>query len=63
MHEITLIFDVFHHALYYLLLVLKLQFFELMQCLPACRRILLPLLQAENGRLRNAVANCVPASS
>ena len=30
--------------------------------LPAYRRLLFPLLQAEKGRLRNAVANCVPAS-
>ena len=30
--------------------------------LPACRRLLLPLLHAEKGRLRNAVANHVPAS-
>ena len=30
--------------------------------LPACRRLLFPLLQAEKGRLRNAVANRVPAS-
>ena len=30
--------------------------------LPACRRLLLPLLHAEKGRLRNAVANRVPAS-
>ena len=30
--------------------------------LPACRRLLFPLLHAEKGRLRNAVANCVPAS-
>ena len=35
MHEITLIFDVIQRALYYLLLVLKLQLFELMQSLPA----------------------------
>ena len=31
-------------------------------CLPACRRLLFPLLQAEKGRLRNAVANRVTAS-
>ena len=30
-------------------------------CLPACRRLLFPLLHAEKGRLRNAVANRVPA--
>ena len=30
--------------------------------LPACKRLLFPLLHAEKGRLRNAVANCVPAS-
>ena len=30
--------------------------------LPACRRLLFPLLHAEKGRLRNAVANRVPAS-
>ena len=30
--------------------------------LPACRRLLLPLLHAEKERLRNAVANRVPAS-
>ena len=29
--------------------------------LPACRRLLFPLLHAEKGRLRNAVANRVPA--
>ena len=29
---------------------------------PACRRLLYPLLHAEKGRLRNAVANRVPAS-
>ena len=33
MHEITLIFDVFQRA-YYLLLVLQLQFFKLIQYLP-----------------------------
>ena len=34
------------------------------QCsiLPACRRLLFPLLHAEKGRLRNAVANRVLAS-
>ena len=30
--------------------------------LPACRRLLFPLLHEEKGRLRNAVANRVPAS-
>ena len=30
--------------------------------LPACRRLLFPLLHAEKERLRNAVANRVPAS-
>ena len=30
--------------------------------LPACRRLLFPLLHAEKGRIRNAVANRVPAS-
>ena len=30
--------------------------------LPACRRLLFPLLHAGKGRLRNAVANRVPAS-
>ena len=30
--------------------------------LPARRRLLFPLLHAEKGRLRNAVANRVPAS-
>ena len=30
--------------------------------LPVCRRFLFPLLHAEKGRLRNAVANRVPAS-
>ena len=30
--------------------------------LPACRRLLFPLLHAEKGRLRNAVVNRVPAS-
>ena len=30
--------------------------------LPACRRLLFPWLHAEKGRLRNAVANRVPAS-
>ena len=30
--------------------------------LPACRRLLFPLLHSEKGRLRNAVANRVPAS-
>ena len=30
--------------------------------LPACRRLLFPLLHAEKGRLCNAVANHVPAS-
>ena len=30
--------------------------------LPACRRLLFRLLHAEKGRLRNAVANRVPAS-
>ena len=30
--------------------------------LPACRRLLFPLLRAEKGRLRKAVANRVPAS-
>ena len=30
--------------------------------LPACRRLLFPLLHAEKGRLRNAVANRVPAT-
>ena len=30
--------------------------------LPACRRLLFPLLHAEKGRLRNAVPNRVPAS-
>ena len=30
--------------------------------LPACRRLLFPLLHAEKGRLRNAVADRVPAS-
>ena len=29
---------------------------------PACRRLLFPFLHAEKGRLRNAVANRVPAS-
>ena len=29
---------------------------------PACKRLLFPLLHAEKGRLRNAVANRVPAS-
>ena len=33
-----------------------------MRILPACRRLLFPLLHAEKGRLRNAVANRVPAS-
>ena len=32
------------------------------ECLPARRRLLFPLLHAEKGRLRNAVANRVPAS-
>ena len=31
--------------------------------LPACKRLLFPLLHVEKGRLRNAVANRVPASS
>ena len=35
---------------------------NLLRGLPACRRLLFPLLQAEKGRLRNAVANRVPAS-
>ena len=30
--------------------------------LPACRGLLFPLLHAEKGRLRNAVANRVPVS-
>ena len=30
--------------------------------LPACRRLQIPLLHAEKGRLPNAVANRVPAS-
>ena len=30
--------------------------------MPACRRLLFPLLYEEKGRLRNAVANRVPAS-
>ena len=30
--------------------------------LPACRRLLFPLLHAKKGRLRNAVANRVPES-
>ena len=30
--------------------------------LPACRRLLFPLLHVEKRRLRNAVANRVPAS-
>ena len=30
--------------------------------LPACRRLVFPLLHAEKERLRNAVANRVPAS-
>ena len=33
-----------------------------MQILPACRRLLFPLLHAEKGRLCNAIANRVPAS-
>ena len=33
-----------------------------MNFLPASRRLLFPLLHAEKGCLRNAVANCVPAS-
>ena len=37
-------------------------FLVLWKPLPACRRLLFPLLQAEKGRLRNAVANRVPAS-
>ena len=36
--------------------------FVLSRSLPACRRLLFPLLHAEKGRLRNAVANRVPAS-
>ena len=35
---------------------------EVLDVLPACRRLLFPLLHAEKGRLRNAVANRVPAS-
>ena len=35
---------------------------HLQQLLPACRRLLFPFLHAEKGRLRNAVANRVPAS-
>ena len=34
----------------------------LQERLPACRRLLFPLLHAEKGRLRNAIANRVPAS-
>ena len=30
--------------------------------LPACRRLLFPLLHLEKRRLRNAIVNCVPAS-
>ena len=30
--------------------------------LPACRRLLFPLLHVEKGHLRNAAANRVPAS-
>ena len=30
--------------------------------LPACRHLLFPLLHAEKGCLRNAIANRVPAS-
>ena len=37
-------------------------FFTQMWALPACRRLLFPLLHAEKGRLRNAVVNRVPAS-
>ena len=33
-----------------------------MRDLPACRRLLFPLLHVEKGRLLNAVANRVPAS-
>ena len=32
-----------------------------MSCLRAVRRLLFPSLQAEKGRLRNTVADCVPA--
>ena len=32
-----------------------------MSCLRAVRRLLFPSLHAEKGRLRNTVANCVPA--
>ena len=35
---------------------------HLTESLPACRRLLFLLLHAEKGRLRNAVANRVPAS-
>ena len=35
---------------------------QTISCLSACRRLLFPLLHAENGRLRNAVAYRVPAS-
>ena len=35
---------------------------DLVKVLPACRRLLFPLLHEEKGRLRNAVANRVPAS-
>ena len=41
---------------------LNLNFIVLNKLLPACRRLLFPLLHAEKGRLRNAVANRVPAS-
>ena len=44
--------DIFNHRLQ---LVYNLQ-------LPACRRLLFPLLHAEKGHLRNAVANRVPES-
>ena len=35
---------------------------SLRSVLPACRRLLFPLLYAEKGRLRSAVASRVPAS-
>ena len=38
------------------------EFHAMVGSLPACRRLLFPLLHAEKGRLRNAVANRVPAS-
>ena len=42
--------------------LLQISFLRLALSLPACRRLLFPLLHAEKGRLRNAVANRVPAS-